>query len=109
MASSAPEASRAFTAFQPMAASHVHWARNMPSNTAGGMFPWSESSSPKKARKSRWCSALSSVDPLGQERLLLRRSGRRSPLRRTVCTISRGTLTPTMRMPLSRAKTKMSR
>ena len=50
---------RAWTAFQAIAASHAHCARYIAWNIGSGMLPWSASSDPKKALKSRWCSALS--------------------------------------------------
>ena len=98
----------AWSAFQPIAASQVHWARNIPWNIASGMLPWSESASPKKARKSRWCSAFSVSTRAGRSARCSGVSASR-PFVRAVWTTSRGTLTPNMRIPFSRANRKMSR
>jgi hypothetical protein len=91
-----------------IAASQVHWARNIPWKIASGMLPWSASASPKKARNRRWCSASSVSTRAGRN---ARCSGvsASKPFVRAVCTTSRGALTPNMRIPFSRANTKMSR
>ena len=99
---------RAWTAFQPIAASHAHCARYIAWNIGSGMLPWRASSEPKKARKSRWCSALSRSTCSGSR---ARWSGGSAskPFMRIVCTAARGRLTPNIRIPFARAKRKMSR
>ena len=72
------------------------------------MLPWSASDAPKKARKRRWCSALSVSMRSGMSAFCSAVSASK-PFVRTVCTTSRGTLTPNMRIPCSRANRKMSR
>ena len=108
MAFSPPCFLRAWTAFQDIAASHPHCARNIAWNMGSGMLPWRASSEPKKALKSRWCSALSTSTFSGRRAFCSGVSASK-PFMRIVCTAARGRLTPNIRIPFARAKRKMSR
>ena len=108
IAFSPPCFSEGRTAFHDIAASHPHCARYMAWNIGSGMLPWSESSVPKKALKSRWCSALSRSTFSGRSALCSGGSASK-PFIRIVCTAARGMLTPNIRIPFARANRKMSR